>query len=76
MGSVIGDDNVDGAVDDTLTDGLGIRVGTQRRIDLERGVVGLVQVVLGQEHVVRGGLAGHLDTGGLTGTHELQAVGG
>ena len=36
----IGDDSVDGAVDDALTDGLGIFLGTQRRIDLERGVVG------------------------------------
>ena len=73
---MIGDDNVDGAVDDALTDGLGILLGAQRRIDLERGVVGLVQVVLGQKHVVRGGLAGHLDASGLTGTHDLQAMGG
>ena len=73
---MIGDDNVDGAVDDALTDGLGILLGTQRRVDLERGVVGLVQVVLGQEHVVRGGLAGNLNASGLTGTHNLQAMGG
>ena len=73
---MIGDDNVDGAVDDALTDGLGILLGAQRRIDLERGVVGLVQVVLGQKHVVRGGLAGHLDASGLTGTHELETVSG
>ena len=73
---MIGDDNVDGAVDDALTDGLGILLGTQRRVDLERGVVGLVQVVLGQEHVVRGGLAGNLNASGLTGTHDLQAMGG
>ena len=73
---MIGDDNVDGTVDDTLTDGLGVLVGAKRRIDLERGVVGLVQVVLGQEHVVRGSLAGHLDTGGLTGSHEFQAMSG
>ena len=73
---MIGDDNVNGAVDDALTDGLGILLGTQRRIDLERGVVGLVQVVLGQEHVVRGGLAGNLNARGLAGTHELQAMGG
>ena len=76
VGSVIGDDNVDGTVDDTLTDGLGVLVGAKRRIDLERGVVGLIQVVLGQEHVVRGSLAGHLDTGGLTGSHEFQAMSG
>ena len=73
---MIGDDNVDGAVDDALTDGLGVLVGAQRRIDLERGVVGLVQVVLGQEHVMRGGLAGNLNASGLTGTHDLQAMGG
>ena len=73
---MIGDDNVDGAVDDALTDGLGILLGTQRRVDLERSVVGLVQVVLGQEHVVRGGLAGNLNASGLTGTHDLQAMGG
>ena len=73
---MIGDDNVDGTVDDALTDGLGVLVGAQRRIDLERGVVGLVQVVLGQEHVVRGGLAGHLNASGLTGTHELETVSG
>ena len=73
---MIGDDSVDGAVDDALTDGLGIFLGTQRRIDLERGVVGLVQVVLGQEHVVRGGLAGNLNASGLTGTHDLQTMGG
>ena len=73
---MIGDDNVDGAVDDALTDGLGILLGTQRRIDLERGVVGLVQVVLGQEHVMRGGLTGNLNASGLTGTHDLQAMGG
>ena len=73
---MIGDDNVDGTVDDALTDGLGVLVGAQRRIDLERGVVGLVQVVLGQEHVVRGGLAGNLNASGLTGTHDLQAMGG
>ena len=73
---MVGDDGVDGAVDDALTDGLGIPLGTQRRVDLERGVVRLVQVVLGQEHVVRGGLAGNLHAGGLTGTHELKAVGG
>ena len=71
---MIGDDSVDGAVDDALTDGLGILLGTQRRIDLERGVVGLVQVVLGQEHVVRSGLAGNLNASGLTGTHDLQAM--
>ncbi len=73
---MIGDDNVDGAVDDTLTDGLGILLGAQRRIDLERGVVGLVQVVLGQEHVMRGCLAGNLNAIGFTGTHDLQAMGG
>ena len=73
---MVGDDSVDGAVDDALTDSLGILLGTQRRVDLERGVVGLVQVVLGQEHVVRGGLAGNLNASGLTGTHDLQAVGG
>ena len=73
---MIGDDHVDGTVDDTLTDGLGVLVGAQRRIDLERGVVGLVQVVLGQEHVVRGGLAGNLNASGLTGTHDLQTIGG
>ena len=73
---MIGNDNVDGAVDDTLTDSLGVLVGAQRRVDLERGVVGLVQVVLGQEHVVRGGLAGNLNAGGLAGTHDLQAMGG
>ena len=73
---MIGDDSVDGAVDDALTDGLGVLVGAQRRVDLERGVVGLVQVVLGQEHVVRSGLAGNLNTSGLTGTHDLQAMGG
>ena len=73
---MIGDDNVDGAVDDALTNGLGILLGTQRRVDLERSVVGLVQVVLGQEHVVRGGLAGNLNASGLTGTHDLQAMGG
>ena len=73
---MVGDDGVDGAVDDTLTDSLGVLVGTQRRIDLERGVVSLVQVVLGQEHVVRGGLAGDLNASGLAGTHELQAMGG
>ena len=73
---MIGDDNVDGAVDDALTNGLGILLGTQRRVDLERSVVGLVQVVLGQEHVVRGGLAGNLNASGLTGTHDLQTMGG
>ena len=45
-------------------------------VDLERSVVGLVQVVLGQEHVVRGGLAGNLNASGLTGTHDLQTMGG
>ena len=73
---MVGDDSVDGAVDDALADSLGVLVGTQRRVDLERGVVGLVQVVLGQEHVVRGGLAGNLNASGLTGTHDLQAMGG
>ena len=73
---MIGDDNVDGAVDDALTNGLGILLGTQRRVDLERSVVGLVQVVLGQEHVVQGGLAGNLNASGLTGTHNLQTMGG
>ena len=76
MGSVIGDDSVDGTVDDALANGLGVRLGTQRRVDLERGVVGLVQVVLGQEHVMRRGLAGNLNASGLAGTHELQAMGG
>lgn len=74
--SVIGNDHVDGTVDDALTNGFGVLVGAQRRIDLERGVVGLVQVVLGQEHVVRGGLAGNLNASGLTGTHDLQTMGG
>ena len=73
---MVGDDDVDGTVDDALTDSLGILLGAQRRIDLERGVVGLIQVVLGQEHVVRGGLAGDLHASRLTGTHELQAMGG
>ena len=35
VGSVIGDDSVDGTVDDALANGLGVRLGTQRRVALD-----------------------------------------
>ena len=50
---------------------LGICLGAQRRIDLERGVVGLVKIILGQEHVMRGRLAGNLDALFLGATNKL-----
>ena len=71
MGSVIGNDDVDRAVDNALANRLGICLGAQRRIDLERGVVGLVKIILGQEHVMRGRLAGNLDALFLGATNKL-----
>ncbi len=50
--------------------------GAQRRVHLEAGVVGAVDGVLGEEHVMRGGLAGHGQALGLGGADHLQALGG
>ena len=73
---MVGGDRVDRAVDDAGDERLGVRSGAQRRVNLEAGVVGTVDGVLGEEHVMRGGLAGHGQALGLGGADHLQALGG
>ena len=75
VGGVIGGDAVDGAVGDALDELGGVLCGAKRRVHLERGGVVVADVVLGQEQVVRGDLAGDAHAGGLGAAHELEPVG-
>ena len=69
---MVGHDNVDRSVDNALDDGLVIRLCTKRWIHLKIGVVALLDVVLAQEHMVRGDFTGHLCTARFTGAHDVE----
>ena len=71
---MVGDDAVDGAVEDALAQRGGVVGGAQRRVHLEVRVVGVGDVVLAQEQVVRGDLAGDGQAVGLGGADEVEAL--
>ena len=71
---MVGHDAVDRAVEDALAESRRVRGGAQRRVHLEVGVVGVGDVVLAEEQVVRRDLAGHGQPLGLGGAHELEAL--
>ena len=71
---MVGDDGVDGAVDHAGDKGLGIGSRAQRRVDLEgRGVI-VADVVLGEEQVMRGDLAGDRQALGFRGANHIKAA--
>ena len=71
---VVGDDAVDRAVEHALAQSCGVGSRAQRRVHLEVRVVGVGDVVLAEEQVVRGDLAGHGQAVGLGGAHEVEAL--
>ena len=58
----------------TLDNRLRVLSGAQRRVDLEAGLVSAGDGILGEEHVVRGGLAGNGQTLGLSGANHIEAA--
>ena len=73
---VVGDHAVDGAVEKALAKGSRVVCGAQGRVHLEVGVVGVGDVVLAQEQVVRGDLAGDGQAVGLGGAHQVKTLAG
>ena len=74
MRSVVGDDAVDGAVDDAGQQGIAVFLGTQGRIDLQGGVVIVADGIFVQEQVMRGRLAGYLQAFRFSCTDHFQAA--
>ena len=71
MRGVIGGDDVDGAVGEGGADRENIRLGAQRWVDLEAGVVAAHRLV-GEKEVVRRDLGGDTDAAGLRPAQHLH----
>ena len=73
---VVGDHAVDGAVEKALAKRGRVVGGAQGRVHLEVSVVGVGDVVLAQEQVVRGDLAGDGQAVGLGGAYQVKTLAG